>query len=339
MPKVAGGRVFVNFLDGRVEAYKEGDKKQEWSFGPPEKYKPGVPDDGDLLISGNTLVTRLGGELFVLDAVSGTLESRHSLPSIDLPSSVLRDKTLFGIYVDEESSEEPIYCFAYELERQKFLWKHEVQRIPKCLTASEQSVFLSDKKGHFSCLAAADGEQVWTASVQELGSFTDVDDSHRKGDVTGVPLLWSDLVIVPIEGYHVAAFDQATGDVRWSQKLPIDDPRNLACGSDGVICAVDAATCVSLDADSGRITSQLDITAELRPHGGPLLTQIEVADRHLFFSTIKKGTLVALDRQTGAIPWTFKCEAPVPINNAPVVVNGRLYLLDENHTLYVFGKA
>jgi outer membrane protein assembly factor BamB len=339
MPKVASGRVFVNFLDGRVEAYGEHNKQREWSFGPPENYRPGIPDDGDLLISGNTLVTRLGGDLFVLDAVSGNLESRHRIPSIDLLSSLVREKTLFGIYVDEESPEEPTYCFAYELHRQKFLWKQEIERIPKWLTASDQSLFLSDKKGHFSCLSATDGKQIWTTSVEELGAFTDVDKSLRKGDVTGVPFLWRDLVIVPIEGYRVVAFDQATGDVRWSQKLPIEDPHNLACSSDGVICVVNAETFVSVEAGSGRITAQLNIAAELRPYGGPLLTQIEVTDRHVFFSTIKKGILVALDRETGAIPWSFKCEAPVPINNAPVVVNGRLYLLDEDHTLYVFEKA
>lgn len=339
LPKVASGRVFVNFLDGRVEAYGEHNKEREWSFGPPENYRPGIPDDGDLLISGNTLVTRLGGDLFVLDAVSGNLESRHSLPSIDLPSSLVREKTLCGIYVDEESPAEPIFCFAYELDRQKFLWKKEIERIPKWLTASDQSLFLSDKKGHFSSLTLAEGKQNWTVSVQELGAFTDVDKSVRKGDVTGVPLLWHDLVIVPIEGYRVAAFDQATGDERWSQELAIEDPNNLACSSEGVICVVNAETFVSLEADTGRITSELNIAAELRTYGGPLLTQIDVTDRYVFFSTIKKGILVALNRETGSIPWTFKCEGIVPINNAPVVVNGRLYLLDEDHTLYAFGKA
>jgi outer membrane protein assembly factor BamB len=243
---------------------------------------------------------------------------------------------LFGIYLDEEDDDEPIYCFAYDLERSDFSWKHRISRAPKALTMSEQQIFISDKKGSFTCLSAATGSQVWTTSLKEIGQFKDIDKTVRSGDVTGIPLLWADMVIVPVEGYRVAAFSQASGEVRWSQQIDIDDPRNVVCSPEGNLIIVDCEICISLDVTTGQILSQLNIDAAVQPHGGPLLTRSDVTNGFLYFSTIDQGVLVALDRQSGEIPWSFKCAAPVPINNAPVVVDGRLYLVDESGSLYVF---
>jgi outer membrane protein assembly factor BamB len=338
-PKIAAGNVFVSFLEGRLAVFEESSGKQLWDFRLPQGYHAGLPNDGDLLISEDTLLTRLGGEMFFLDASTGKLHSRQVAPAFDLRSAALQGNRLFGIYLDEEDDEEPVYCFAYDFERQQLLWKQAIERIPKSLALSSQSVFLSDKKGRFTCLSAQTGAQVWTASVQEIGKFTDIDQTIRNGDVTGVPLLWGDLVVVPVEGYHVVAFDQATGAIRWSQSIDIDDPRNLVCSPDTTLTIADCEIYVNLDVATGHILSQMNIASALRPYGGPLLTRMDVTDRFLYFSTIHKGILVALDRQIGEIPWTYQCAAPVPINNAPVVVNGRLYLLDEDHNLYVFAGA
>jgi outer membrane protein assembly factor BamB len=337
-PKIAGGLLFLSFVEGRLGTY-ESSGKPVWSFRLPRGYRAGLPNEGDLLISDGTLVTRLGHEMFVLNASTGELRDRLVAPEFDLRSAVLQGNRLFGIFLDEEDDDEPVYCFAYDLDRREFLWKCTIERIPGSLTVSEQSVFLSDKKGHFTCLSAETGTQIWTTSVQETGRFRDVDRTIRNGDVTGVPLTWADLVIVPVEGYHVLALDHATGTVRWSQVIDIDDPRSLACSPDGILTIVDSEICVSLNVATGHILSQMNIDAALRPYGGPLLTQMDITNRFLYFSTIQKGILVALDRESGEIPWTFQCAAAVPIHNAPVVVNGYLYLLDEDHNLYVFAGA
>lgn len=334
-PKIKDGRVFVSFLEGELKVFEQRTAKQLWSFNP-----KGNSDDlsgkGNVLISGDTLVTCRGSKMFVLDSATGELRGSQSTPAFDLGSAALRGNLLFGIYLDEEDDDEPIYCFAYDLERSDFSWKHRVSRAPKALTMSEQQIFISDKKGSFTCLSAATGSQVWTTSLKEIGQFTDIDKTVRSGDVTGIPLLWADMVIVPVEGYRVVAFSQASGEVRWSQQIDIDDPRNVVCSPEGNLIIVDCEICISLDVTTGQILSQLNIDAVVQPHGGPLLTRSDVTNGFLYFSTIDEGVLVALDRQSGEIPWSFKCAAPVPINNAPVVVDGRLYLVDESGSLYVF---
>ncbi|HEU5011956.1 MAG TPA: PQQ-binding-like beta-propeller repeat protein [Roseiflexaceae bacterium] len=339
LPKIGAGNVFVSFLEGRLAAFEESGGKPVWDFRLPHGYRAGIPDDGDLLISEHTLLTRLNGELFILDASTGKLHSRQPAPAFDLRSAILQENRLFGVYLDEADENEPVYCFAYDLARQTFSWQYAIERIPYSLAMSTQSVFLSDRKGYFTCLSAETGAQVWTTPIQEIGQYTDVDQTIRSGDVTGVPLLWGDLLIVPVEGYHVVALEQATGAVRWSQLIDIDDPRNLVCSPNGMLATVDSEIYVNLDVATGRMLSHLNIAAALRPYGGPLVTRMDVTDHMLYFSIIHKGILVALDRQSGEIPWTFQCAAAVPFNNAPVVVNGRLYLLDEDHNLYVFAGA
>lgn len=335
-PKIAAGKVFLSFLDGRLAAFEEGSAKLLWDFHPPRGHQDNFKNNSDLLISGNFLLTRLNREMFILDTLTGKLRDHLTVPEFDAHSAVLRENRLFGIYVDGEDDEEPIYCFAYDLERRDLIWKHAIERIPHSLAMSASRIFLSDKKGGFTCLSAETGAEIWTTSLREIGKYTDIDQTIRHGDVTGVPLLWGDLVIVPVEGYHVLSFEQATGAVRWSQSVDIDDPRSLICSPDGVLTIVDSEVYVNLDVATGRILSEMNISTALRPYGGPLLTKMDVTDRFLYFSTIHRGILVALDRQSEEIPWTFQCAAAVPIHNAPVVVNGRLYLLDEDHNLYVF---
>jgi len=334
-PKIKEGKVFVSLLSSGLKVFEQSTATELWSFSP-----KGIDDDlsgeGDVLISGDTLVTRRGGKIFVLDSSTGELRGSQSTPAFDLASAALRGNVLYGIYLDEEDADEPIYCFAYDLERADFLWRHRILRPPKVLTMSEQQIFISDNRGSFTCLSAETGSEIWRNSLKEIGKFTDIDQTIRSGDVTGIPLLWGNMVIVPVEGYHVLAFNQASGEIDWSQRIDIDDPRSVVCSPEGILIVVDCEICINLDVTSGRILSQMNIDAAVRSQGGPLLTQSDVTNGYLYFSTINKGILVALDRQSGEIPWSFKCAAPVPIANAPVVVDGRLYLVDESHNLYVF---
>jgi len=335
-PKIAAGKVFLSFLDGRLAAFEEGSAKLLWNFHLPRGHQDNFKNNSDLLISGNSLLTRLDREMFILDTLTGKLRDHFTVPEFDARSAVLQENRLFGIYVDGEDDEEPIYCFAYDLECRDFAWKHAIELIPKSLTMSVHRIFLSNKKGYFTCLSAETGAQIWTTSLQEIGKYLDIDRTIRYGDVTGVPLLWGDLVIVPVEGYHVIALDQETGAVRWSQSLDIDDPRNLAYSPDGFLSVGDCEIFVNLDVATGHIFSQMSIGTVLHPYGGPLLTQMDVTDRFAYFSTIHNGILIALDRWSGEIPWTFQCATAVPFDNAPVVVHGCLYLLDEDQNLYVF---
>lgn len=335
-PRIAAGKVFVSFLEGWLAAFEEGTAKLLWDYRLPQPFQSEVPNDGELLVSDNLLVTRLGEEMFVLDATTGKLKQRHAAPNFNVSSAVLLNERVFGIFVDEADDEEPVYCFAYDLPRQQILWKHKLERLSRSLTMSAQHIFLSDKKGYFTCLAADTGAQLWTISLQEIGKYTETDNSIRKGDATGVPFLWEDLVVVPVEGYHVVALDQLSGAIRWSQSLDIDDPRNVVCSPDGVITVLDSEVYDTIDAATGRVLSRMNIAATLRPFDDPFLTQMDVSERFLYFSIINKAVLVALERQSGKISWTFQCAAGIPVANAPVVVNGRLYLVDEDHNLYVF---
>ena len=336
LPRIAAGKLFITFIDGHLEVYDEASGEFLWNFRLPNGYQPGLPNDGDLLISGELLITRLDGEIFVLDIESGKLCDRQLVPYFDLESAILLGRRLIGVYVDEDDDDEPIYCFAYDITQREFLWKQVIQRFPHSLTASASQIFLSDRRGHFTSLSIETGRQLWSISVQEIGRYDDLDGTRRQGDVTGIPCLWEDLVIVPVEGYHILALEQTSGVLRWEQTVEIDDPRNLVCDPDGDLILVDAEVYVSMEASTGRILTQKNIRSALHPYGGPLLTRMDVAGNFLYFSTIHRGILVALNRQSGEIPWSFKCAAAVPIRNAPVVLNHRLYLLDEEHNLYIF---
>lgn len=335
-PKISGGKVFVSFLEGRLAAFEEGTAKQLWDYRLPQSYRCEVPHDGELLVSDNLLITRLGEEMLLLNATTGKLKHRHAVPNFNLRSAVLLQDRVFGIFVDEDDDDASVYCFAYDLQRRQILWKYRLDRISKCLTMSDQRIFLSDKKGYFTCLAADTGTQLWTTSLMELGRYTETDKSIRSGDATGVPFLWEELVIVPVEGYHVAGLDQTSGAIRWSQSVDIDDPRNVVCSSDGIVTVFDSEVYDTIDAATGQVLSRTNIAATLRAFDDPFLTQMDVSERFLYFSIINKGILAALERQSGKILWTFQCSSGIPVVNAPILVNERLYLLDEDHNLYVF---
>jgi outer membrane protein assembly factor BamB len=145
--------------------------------------------------------------------------------------------------------------------------------------------------------------------------------------------LWDDLVVLPVEGYHVVALEQTFGTLRWSQSVDIDDPRNVVCSPNGVLAVVDSEVYDTIEVATGRVISRMNIAAILGPYDDPFLTQMDVTDRFIYFSIINRRILVALERQTGQISWIYQCAAGIPVLNAPVVVNGHLYLLDEDYRL------
>ena len=339
LPKIADGRMFASFLDGRVAAFQEGSAEPLWSFRLPESYEAALPNDGDLLVSGPVLLTRLGDELFLLDAATGRLLDRQAVPQFNLRSALFDGSRLVGAYVDESHERDEYFYACYDLWQRAILWQHRSEQLPTSLAGSRQRVFVSASLGQLSGLDTQAGTIFWTSSVQKIGAHRDLAKRASDGAISGVPVVQRDLVIAAVRGYHIVAFDQATGAVRWDTAVEMINPYTLACAADGTLAVIDDANYCQLDAATGRVLSRLNVADSFPAGEATQLTEIDVTTGYLYFCDVHRGVLRAMDRQTGQMPWSYRCANAVPVFNAPVVINGRLYLLDEGHHLYVFAGA
>jgi len=145
------------------------------------------------------------------------------------------------VFIMDRQKEQADILRVFDLKTGKELWKfgyaapgrisHSGSRSTPAV--GETSIYIVGPKGHFHCIDRQTHKVVWKKNL-----LTDYTTSEPKWSVSQSPLLYKDTVIVApqAEKVGVAAFDQATGAVKWESGSvgPMDYASPMLRTLDGV---------------------------------------------------------------------------------------------------------
>jgi len=144
--------------------------------------------------------------------------------------------------------------------------------------------------------------------------------SGRKGRIVAPPVIAGGTIFTLDSRYKVGAFDEATGDNLWSFKVEAVQRESTRVGKTSII---------------DRIRDPLTLTdgdgSDKEGVGGG----VAFSDNTVFVSS-GLGKIVALDAQTGALKW--ERETRVPLNSAPTVDNGRVFVISDDNELFALNS-
>lgn len=131
-------------------------------------------------------------------------------------------------------------------------------------------------------------------------------------------------VVVAASAAAIEAVDVTTGVVRWSR--PLDEGPVRLTIDRGVVFVVAAQVMSAHGLDDGHPIWRVDL-------GGPA-SSAPVADAARVFVGLAAGTLVALDRTSGAVTWSVPLDA---VAEAVVASRSRLFVTERGGTACAYG--
>ena len=260
--------------------------------------------------------------------VTTATEDGHELGVICLDKStgkILIDKILFHIQT-------PQYCIPF----------NSYASPTPCI--EEGRVYVTFGSPGTACLDSADGSVLWQR--------TDFVCNHFRGAGSS-PLLWNDLLIMNFDGsdyQFVAALDKSTGKTVWKTNRSIDyqdiqpngkplgegdmrkafsTPRIITDGERPVLISEGSKAVYGYEAATGK---ELWRTEYRAAHSGSLTPVI--GDAMVYIGTGHGGTELWAIRPNGQgvvndthVAW--KSKKKIPTRPSPVLVDGRLYMVND----------
>ncbi|MGG7644085.1 PQQ-binding-like beta-propeller repeat protein [Rhodovulum sp. YNF3179] len=334
-PVAADGRIFT--LDSRATVAAHGtDGARLWArdLTPASDRADDASGGAVTLAAGRLFVSTGFGDLFALDPASGATDWVQRLPApITGPVTVAGDR-LYAVSRDGRG-------WAIDVANGRIRWEITDAAAPAVVTGgaspvvSDRLVIFPFGTGDLVATLRNSGLRVWRAAVsgQRVGIA-------RGGisDVTGDPVLQGNTLYAGNYSGQTAAHDATSGDRLWSAPDGAVGPVWPAGGS--LFLVSDDSELVRLDARTGeRIWGAAlpDVVRGNRPtrrwkdvyaHYGPVLAggRVVVAS--------SDGLLRSFDPESGALLETV--DLPGGATTAPIVVNGRLYVVSQRGQLHAF---
>jgi outer membrane protein assembly factor BamB len=302
----------------------------------PGNYVVTSPQQGALLADDSLLLIQYEGQLLLIDPDTGQVRQRQATPPFHLQQGVLVDGKLLATFPEGQKE----YCAAYHVESAEVLWRNEVPeaRLAYLTVADGVVGFTVENLGAYVGVDLATGRVRWRVDVKHIGRHCHPIGGDRAGEVAGVAPARDGLIVLPVRAGHLLGVDIQTGHLRWDCPTKISSPGSLAFDAHGCLHCMDYAHHVGIDAASGEMLFERDIQQQLQQQAVHTLGKIGVADRIIYSYDVFNGRAIALDPRTNEICWTFASQAPIPADRPPVLVGGRLYLLDAHGNLYVFAS-
>ncbi|HTB15616.1 MAG TPA: PQQ-binding-like beta-propeller repeat protein [Bryobacteraceae bacterium] len=315
-PRLSNGKVFLSSGDGLISAFDEETAQPQWEFRLPapenQEYHP------DILISGDSLLTRRDRDLFVLDAGTGALRRRHQAGYFDLRSAAFANESLFCLDVDEDLN---VACIRYDLASGQTIWKQPLMEVPEFLTVKGDVVLAPLDDSTLACFDCANGEIQWKSAV-----------ALTRGPI----LAWNDLAIVACQSEIVAGFEISSGTMRWKQRAKISSAYQMAADAAGTIHILQNDAWIQLSAERGVVRNIVNIEDAKRSRGMSILSAPTATEGHLLLADVYSGLLVAIENGSGEIVWSFPCAGKVPVHFAPVATRNRVFAVDSGGHFYAF---
>jgi outer membrane protein assembly factor BamB len=276
-------------------------------------------------MDGPTLVTRWGEELFRLDPAGGELLDRRPVPELSLSLGVVVQGAAIGPYWADDA----YWCGRLELDRGIVLWRRRILG-PDVgfLTAAADVVGLDLAESAYAGLDLATGAERWRLDLADRAAWTDSFGQRLPGSLAGWAVAAGELLVLPVAGHHVLGVDAASGELRWDQRVSLAMPSSFAYdGGRRWYCAGDT-NFLCVDTETGELLLTADTREAYQAAGAYGLGPLALSESHVWGASVRRGTLVALDRADGSVAWTHALDGRFPPRNPPVVLDGRLYLLD-----------
>jgi outer membrane protein assembly factor BamB len=330
LPLFAHGRLFFAYKRGVIGARDAESLRTLWEYDFGTRFAPLASKSGASLLVGDTLVVATDDALVLLDTETGTMRERQPMTDFDLWGAAIVGKVLVGQHWDHGRQ-----LAAYDLEKSRLVWQRPIG-VDNALLASDVGVVCRLEAGAFAAVDLASGADRWTYPVAELGRYLDARGATVNGEAMGRPIIFDGAMIGSVIGHHVIAIDLASGTPRWTTRLEIVNTTNLSCSASGEIIVIGDRSLHTLDARTGAMRGQLDLSAALDAAdvAGPF-SRPGITDEY-FYCGDYRGSLIAIERRRGTIEWKTKCRARVPGGYAPLVIDKRLYAVDLRGNFYAF---
>lgn len=332
-PVVADGRIFT--LDSRALVTATGsDGRTLWTHDlTPSSDRADDASGGGLSVGGGVVfATTAFGYLAALDAASGEVLWEQDLDSAATGAPTFHEGV---VYVVTRNS----LGWAIDAGNGRILWQVQGAPSPSGVAGGPAPAIAGSlvvfpfSSGQMVSAVMGPGTQAWAASVsgQRLGrAFS------RVSDLTGDPVVASDVIYAGNHSGRAAAFDAATGQARWQAREGAMSPVWLAGGS--LFLITDENRLVRLDASSGETIWTVDL---------PFFKKTRISKRESTFAhygpVLAGGRLLVasddanlreFDPVTGALIATTPLAAGAAAN--PVVVGGTLYLVTGDGQIRAF---
>lgn len=328
-PVVAGGKIFAMDSAARVTAVSAaGDRLWQAVVGGADALSGGgLATDGDRVFA-----TTASGLLVALDAATGAELWRQRLDAPVAGAPAVAQGRVFVVARDGSA-------LAVDAVTGKVAWIGQgTPAISGKVGAgapavADDRVILPFASGEIRAVARADGGAIWTGQLggSRLGrAFALV------RDVTGEPVVAGDTVFAATSAGRLAAFDLATGAVRWTARDGAQGPVWPVGGA--LFLVTDENRLARLDAASGATVWAVDLPyfVKDRPnrqqnivvHHGPVL-----AGGQLWLAS-DDGRLRAFDPVSGAL--RSETDLPGGAAAAPAVAGGTMYVVSGSGQLHAF---
>lgn len=213
------------------------------------------------------------------------------------------------------------------------LWVSE-QNVPRLTlrgtappVISGETVVCGFDNGKVLAVALQDGSTLWESAVAPSHGRTELE---RLVDIdSAVQIVGKDVFVVGFQGRAAMLALESSGQIWWSRE--ISSERGLAVSSDAVYIS----------------TSAGDVVALRRRDGAPMWEQKALHRRGLTAPVLDGNTLVVADFE-GYVHWLDAATGEVlarqktdgeRVTNAPVVANGRVYVLTDGGKLSAFQRT
>ena len=313
-----------------------------WKFetGKPIKARPAA-------IGAHVYVSSDAGYLYKLDARTGTEAWRARIdagaaPRIPVTEKDTRwDRYGSGIVADAKrlyvaSRDKNLY--ALDIASGKPLWKFTASDIMTATPVRYRDlVLIADFAGKVVALEARDGKVRWTYDA--------------KLPVPGDLAVDGDRVLLGSRTYELIALDAASGRERWKHYYWFSWIESPPVVRDGTIYtgSSDATKVYAIDSRSGKLRWKTAVPgfawARTAVSDDLVIAATSGAGKYPGFRT---GSLVALDRKTGAIRWVH-IDPPIPAADrphqdwgfaaSPVIVGDVVYAADLDGRVHAFGAG
>jgi outer membrane protein assembly factor BamB len=330
-PVVAAGRVYTMDAEGAIRAFDQDDGQRLWQFEPEGIDEDSLIGGGLAFDSGWLFATLSSGDVFALNAESGTEIWRASLglPLRAAPS--IAEATLLVLSADNQ-------LYALDGETGLPLWRHAgffegIGLLGGASPAVSDGVVVAPySSAEVFGLRLDNGRPLWSDTVQRLRRTTAL---AQISDIDGLPAIDDGLVYVAGYGGEVAAIDLRRGVRSWEADLASTQTPWLAgdfiyvlTPRSEVVCLLRANGRVRWVSPLPRFTDADDPTSDTITWSGPVLA----GDRLLLVGSDAQA--VSMSPYNGEI--LGRLDLPGSVLIPPVVAGGTVFILTENADLLAY---
>jgi len=241
----------------------------------------------------------------------------------------------------------PKYITRKELDECASTWEFKPDVPRTGFGASDDFVVVQDVNGKIYVLDITTGEAIWSKSTEALGVLTaDEIEMRDKGSARDYPHIIDGIIVVGSHLGYLLGIELETGNLLWKKK--INSSASYPCVTEkGELYKLtgewgQSATMLKLNASSGEIIEEIDLTSDMIELGltNLLRDQVygDVTETH-FWGTTTHGLLFAVNLSTGKIDWHNIFDERIPFHDHFVICNNRLYMTTMNQLITFEGAG